>query len=85
MIALSIFWAAVVAVVIAHRFILRSAVTASVPTTHRLPPVKRAAELLWVVIPALSLVVLLHATWRAIHDPSTAIAGGGITPTVVIP
>jgi heme/copper-type cytochrome/quinol oxidase subunit 2 len=87
MIAQSIFWGAVVAVVIAHRYILRSAVAASAPATHghTLPPIKRVAELLWVLIPAVSLVVLLVATWRAIGDPSTAIAGGGVVPTVVIP
>lgn len=87
MIAQSIFWGGVVAVVIAHRYILRSAVAASAPVTHGhpMPPTKRAAELFWVLIPALSLVVLLYATWRAIGDPSTAIAGGGTVPTVVIP
>lgn len=84
MIAQTIFWGAVVAVVIAHRYILRSAVAASVPPAHghRLPATTRAAELLWVLIPALSLVVLLYATWRAIGDPATAIAGGA---TVLVP
>lgn len=87
MIAQTIFWGAVVAVVIAHRYILRSAVAASAPVTHGhpMPRTTRAAELLWVLIPALSLVLLFYATWRAIEDPSTAIAGGGAVPTVVVP
>jgi heme/copper-type cytochrome/quinol oxidase subunit 2 len=87
MLAQTVFWVAVVAVVIAHVPILRAAVSASTPPTHghRLPPTRRAAEFLWVVIPALSLLVLLYATWRAIGDPSTAIAAGGVRPTVVIP
>jgi heme/copper-type cytochrome/quinol oxidase subunit 2 len=68
MIAMTIFWAAVVLCVIAHRFILRSAFAAGAAVTHShtLPPVRRAAEVLWVVLPALALVLLFIATYRAI-------------------
>jgi heme/copper-type cytochrome/quinol oxidase subunit 2 len=68
MIAMTIFWAAVVLCVIAHRFILRSAFAAGAAVTHShtLPPVRRAAEVLWVVLPALALVFLFVATYRAI-------------------
>ncbi|MES3035938.1 MAG: hypothetical protein V4813_18185 [Gemmatimonadota bacterium] len=69
MIATTIFWVAVVLCVIAHRYILRSAFAAgaAVTHTHTLPPVRRAAEVLWVVLPAVALVFLLVATWRAIQ------------------
>ena len=68
MIATTIFWLAVVLCVIAHRYILRSAFAAGVATehSHTLPPIKRAAEVVWVVLPAVALVFLLVATWRAI-------------------
>ncbi len=67
--AMTIFWVAVVLCVIAHRFILRSAFAAgaAVQHSHTLPPVRRAVELLWVVLPAVSLVYLLVATWQAIE------------------
>ena len=84
MIATTIFWAAVVLCVIAHRFILRSAFAAgaAVQHSHTLPPIRRAAEILWVVLPAAALVVLLVATWQAIgeHQRPRATA-----PTQVIP
>ncbi len=69
MIATSIFWVAVVLCVIAHRYILRSAFAAgaAVQHSHTLPPIRRAAEVLWVVLPAVALVFLLIATWRAIE------------------
>jgi heme/copper-type cytochrome/quinol oxidase subunit 2 len=69
MIAPTIFWVAVVVCVIAHRFILRSAFAAgnAVQHSHTLPPIRKAAEVLWVILPALTLVVLLVATWRAIE------------------
>jgi heme/copper-type cytochrome/quinol oxidase subunit 2 len=69
MIATTIFWVAVVLCVIAHRYILRSAFAAgaAVDHSHTLPPIRRAAEVLWVVLPAVALVFLLVATWRAIQ------------------
>ena len=69
MIATTIFWVAVVLCVIAHRYILRSAFAAgaAVDHSHTLPPIRKAAEVLWVVLPAVALVFLLIATWRAIE------------------
>ena len=69
MIATTIFWVAVALCVIAHRYILRSAFAAgaAVDHSHTLPPIRRAAEVLWVVLPAVALVFLLVATWRAIQ------------------
>ena len=80
MIATTIFWVAVVLCVIAHRYILRSAFAAgaAVQHTHTLPPIRRAAEVLWVLLPAVALVFLLLATWRAIEvrqAPAPAAAG----------
>jgi len=74
MLATSVFWVAVVLCVIAHRYILRSAFAAGAAVTHShsLPPIRRAAEVLWVVVPAISLVVLLVATHRAIQARQTA-------------
>jgi heme/copper-type cytochrome/quinol oxidase subunit 2 len=73
MIATTIFWVAVALCVIAHRYILRSAFAAgaAVEHSHTLPPVRRAAEILWVVLPAVSLIVLFVATYRAIEARRT--------------
>lgn len=70
MIATTIFWVAVVLCVIAHRYILRSAFAAgaAVDHSHTLPPVRRAVEFVWVLLPAIALVLLLFATWRAIGE-----------------
>jgi heme/copper-type cytochrome/quinol oxidase subunit 2 len=77
MIVQTVFWVAVVLCVIAHRYILRSAFAAgaAVEHSHTLPPVRRAAEVVWVVLPAVALVFLLVATWRAIQtQPSPAVS-----------
>ena len=81
MIASSIFWVAVVICVIAHRFILRSAFAAgaAVEHNHTLPPIRRAAEVLWVVLPAVALVVLFTATWRAIQVHHAPMPAGQVT------
>ena len=69
MIATTSFWVAVVLCVIALRFILCSAFAAgaAVEHSHTLPPIRRAAEVVWVVLPAVMLIVLFVATWRAIE------------------
>ncbi len=69
MVATTIFWVAVVLCVIAHRFILRSAFAAgaAVEHSHTLPPTRKAVELTWVLLPAVALVFLFIATWRAIE------------------
>jgi heme/copper-type cytochrome/quinol oxidase subunit 2 len=79
MIAMTIFWAAVVLCVIAHRYILRSAFAAgtAVQHSHTLPPIRKAAEVLWVLLPAVALMLLLIATWRAIDARN----GGRPAPT----
>jgi heme/copper-type cytochrome/quinol oxidase subunit 2 len=83
MIATTIFWVAVILCVIAHRFILRSAFAAGATVTHshELPPIRRAAEVLWVVMPAVGLVFLFVATWRAIEARREAPAAPMTTVT----
>jgi heme/copper-type cytochrome/quinol oxidase subunit 2 len=84
MIATTIFWVAVVLCVIAHRYILRSAFAAgaAVSHSHSLPPIRRAAEVLWVVLPAVALVFLLVATWRAIETRNASLVSG--TPSSAV-
>ena len=83
MIAQTIFWVAVVLCVIAHRYILRSAfaVGAAVQHSHTLPPIRRAAEVVWVVVPAVALVFLFIATWRAIETRQSPV----VTPATQVP
>ena len=84
MIATTIFWVAVVLCVIAHRYILRSAFAAgtAVEHSHTLPPTRKAVELMWVLLPAIALVFLFIATFRAIearHTPrATAVAEASV-------
>jgi heme/copper-type cytochrome/quinol oxidase subunit 2 len=64
-----IFWIAAALCIIAEVLILRSAffpqrVTAESPDV---PHSGRGIEMLWAVIPAIGLVLLLTATWRAVH------------------
>jgi heme/copper-type cytochrome/quinol oxidase subunit 2 len=84
MLAQTIFWVAVVLCVIAHRFILRSAFAAgaAVEHSHTLPPIRKAAEVVWVVLPAIALVFLLVATWRAIgtHQSPAVSPATQVTP-----
>ena len=84
MIATTIFWVAVVLCVIAHRYILRSAFAAgaAVQHDHTLPPVRRVGEVVWVVLPAIALVFLLIATYRAIgeHQFRQAALPAEVTP-----
>lgn len=84
MIATTIFWVAVVLCVIAHRYILRSAFAAgaAVDHSHILPPTRKAVELAWVLLPAIGLVFLLIATWRAIQTHGTSHTAAAAEVTV---
>ena len=78
----AIFWVAVVCCAIAELFILRLAFAArgwrrgaadAAPdgrAAESLPPVRRAAEIVWAVVPAVALAFVLAATWRAMHPVS---------------
>jgi heme/copper-type cytochrome/quinol oxidase subunit 2 len=64
-----IFWIAAVICLVAELALLRSAFmphpdTADSPS---LPHSGRGLEMIWAIVPAIVLVILLAATWRAVH------------------
>ena len=82
----AIFWIAVVSSVVAELAILRAVIRARAadpsvpPTGAALPRLRRGAEILWAVLPALRLALVLVLTWcamRAGHDspPPRAMTG----------
>ncbi len=80
----AIFWISAALCVVAEASIVRSALVVRTATAAgaSLPPVRRATEVVWSVVPALALVVVLALTWRAIHrqpvrmlPPATATSG----------
>ena len=62
-----IFWIAVIACAIAQLGIFRAVFSPQREQPTTIPSSSRGAEILWAVIPAIALVALLGATWRAIH------------------
>ncbi|MEO8193372.1 MAG: hypothetical protein ABI681_05945 [Gemmatimonadales bacterium] len=64
-----IFWIAAAICFVAELAILRSAFIPRGETseTGTMPHYSRGAEMMWAIIPAIGLVVLFAATWRAIH------------------
>ena len=83
----AIFWVAVVCCAVAELFILRSTFAArgsrrssgddraGPPSAEPLPPLRRAAELAWAVVPAVALALVLAATWRALHPAPASTRG----------
>jgi heme/copper-type cytochrome/quinol oxidase subunit 2 len=73
-----LFWAAIVATLVAQIFILRSTArgmqTGVVQTQGR-----TAREWMWAILPAISLVVLFVWTWRTIHPPTPRIPAAEVT------
>lgn len=73
----AIFWIAVVSCAVAQLAILRAvlrirAADPSVPPTGAaMPRVRRGAEILWAVLPALLLALVLVFTWRAMRAGET--------------
>jgi heme/copper-type cytochrome/quinol oxidase subunit 2 len=68
--AVYLFWAAVACCVVAQAAILRAALRAPAATVAaRVPRPRRAAEVAWVLVPAIVLTLVLAFTWRAIHTP----------------
>jgi heme/copper-type cytochrome/quinol oxidase subunit 2 len=67
--ALPIFWIATALCVVAELFILRSAFfPRRIHTeTESIAHSPRGAEMMWAIIPAIALIFLLTATWRAVH------------------
>lgn len=67
-----LFWAAVTVCAFAQAAIVRSALVAhhvTVAPGTSLPPLRRAVEVAWTVVPAVALAALLVFTWRAMHTP----------------
>ena len=70
----ALYWAAVACCVVAQiaiaRSVLRAGRRAPVPdeaSEHHLPRSHRAAELVWMLIPAVGLAAVLVVTWRTMH------------------
>ena len=68
----AIFWIAAVSCAVAQSLILRGALTVpDAPAAgDAVPATRRRVELAWVAVPAVALLFVLAATWRAIHPPA---------------
>jgi heme/copper-type cytochrome/quinol oxidase subunit 2 len=68
----ALFWVAVACCAGAQLLVLLAAFASrgSRPPAESLPPVRRAVEVVWAIVPALALALLLAATWRAMHPPT---------------
>jgi hypothetical protein len=69
-----LFWSSVACCALAQFFILRSVREGGRRHVNEgagsgVPQPRGSLEMLWAVVPALALVVLLAATWRAMHEP----------------
>ena len=74
-IADAIFWSALVCCIVAQIAILRSALARHQPPADApagLPPVRRGAEVVWALLPALALAGVLALTWRAVQSRDAA-------------
>lgn len=64
-----VFWMAAACCLVAQLALVRSAVRSPMPgtpdTAVRMP--RRSSEVAWTILPAIALVLLLAATWRAMH------------------
>lgn len=83
-IAEAIFWIAVACSVVAEAAIFRSVLRAraaigrgaapapgsAAPSSGVVPRSRGVVEIVWVVLPAVALVILFAITWRAIHAPA---------------
>jgi heme/copper-type cytochrome/quinol oxidase subunit 2 len=72
-----VFWTAAVCCAVAQAALLRSVLTVRpidrpASAVGPLAPVRRGAELLWAVVPALALAAVLFLTWRAMHPRAAA-------------
>lgn len=69
-VAATLFWASVVACVVAQGFIIRAAFRAARPPAEAapVPAPHRGAELVWAVLPAFALAALWLGAWRALSS-----------------
>jgi heme/copper-type cytochrome/quinol oxidase subunit 2 len=65
----AIFWVAVACCGVAQLLLLRSVLAArgAARPAESLPPLRRAVEVAWAVVPAVALALVLAMTWRAMH------------------
>ncbi|HWJ21516.1 MAG TPA: hypothetical protein VNS52_04100 [Gemmatimonadaceae bacterium] len=78
----ALFWIAAALCAFAQVAILRSALfTRGMPAApgSTLPPLRRAVEVAWAVLPAIALAALLVFTWRAMHPVAR---GGAPSPAL---
>lgn len=61
----ALFWIAAACCVIAQLAVLRSVVSGRAAGAAAVRP-RRAAEVVWAVLPAIGLAVVLYATWAAV-------------------
>jgi heme/copper-type cytochrome/quinol oxidase subunit 2 len=66
-----VFWISAACCVVAQVALVRSAIRSPMTGTPepaiRMP--RRSGEIAWTIVPAIALVLLLVATWRAMHPP----------------
>jgi heme/copper-type cytochrome/quinol oxidase subunit 2 len=77
-----LFWTAIIAVVIAQIFILRSTARGMRGPAAR---GRTALEWMWAILPAISLVVLFVWTWRTMHPSVPAGPAAKVTSAAVTP
>lgn len=64
-----VFWVAAIICIVAEIAILRSSFAPhpGTPESASLPHSQRGIEMIWAILPAIGLVILLAATWRAVN------------------
>ena len=69
-VAAALFWASVVACLVAQGFIIRAALRAEVPPPSgtQVPAPHRGAEVAWAVLPVVALVAVWLGAWRALPN-----------------
>lgn len=67
----AVFWLAASSCLIAQVALIWSAVRSPMPGSVDNPVTlpRRSSEIAWTIVPAIGLVLLLGATWRAMHRP----------------
>lgn len=68
-----VFWFAAVLCLMAQGMVLRSLLLGRTPAA-RTGTAARAREVAWVLIPAIVMVLVLIASWRAIHESTASAA-----------
>jgi hypothetical protein len=69
-VAAALFWASVLACLVAQLFIIRAALRAEIPPAPgaQVPAPRRGAEVAWAVLPVVALVAVWLGAWRALPN-----------------